>query len=157
MKRLVMCLNHLTFKMKRLLLGDHNLTLYNHSKNRPTWRDVECHKRFEYVFFIINWFWGGVAQLTVQQMISEPRSWVRVTRMSLWGMDCWRTTIWLPTTTLKTGSHVVMSNTIKNFSVSSSSPIGFKVEWHSSRFDIYIYIYILWKWAIISHLSYFIL
>ena len=137
MKRLVMCLNHLTFKMKRLLLGDHNLTLYNHSKNRPTWRDVECHKRFEYVFFIINWFWGGVIQLTVRQMVSEPRSWVQVTRMSLWGMDCWRTTIWLPTTTLKTGSHVVMSNTIKNFSVSSSSPIGFKVEWHSSRSNIY--------------------
>ena len=89
MKRLVMCLNHLTFKMKRLLLGDHNLTLYNHSKNRSTWRDVECHKRFEYVFFIINWFWDGVAQLTVQQMVSEPKSWVRVTRMSLWVRDCW--------------------------------------------------------------------
>ena len=29
----------------------------------------------------------------------------------------------------------VMSNIIKDFSVSFSSPIGFEVEWHNSRFD----------------------
>ena len=28
-----------------------------------------------------------------------------------------------------------MLNNIKDLSVSSSSPIGFKVEWHISRFD----------------------
>ena len=39
-----------------LLGGDHNLTPYNHSKNRHMWRDVECHKRFECVFLITNWF-----------------------------------------------------------------------------------------------------
>ena len=49
--------------------GDHNLTLYNHSKNRYTWRDVETHKRFECVFLITNWFWGGMAQVTVQQLV----------------------------------------------------------------------------------------
>ena len=36
--------------------GDHNLTSYNHFKNRPTWRNVKCHKRFECVFLITNWF-----------------------------------------------------------------------------------------------------
>ena len=46
-----------------------------------------------------------------------------------------RTIIWLSTTTLKTGLHGVMLNAIKDLSVSSSSPIGFEVEWHSSRFD----------------------
>ena len=45
------------------------------------------------------------------------------------------TIIWLPTTTLKTDPHSVMSNTIKDLNVSSSSPIGFEVEWHSSRSD----------------------
>ena len=39
-----------------------------------------------------------------------------------------RTTIWLPTTTLKI-----------DLSVSFSSPIDFEVEWHSSRFDIMIF------------------
>ena len=29
----------------------------------------------------------------------------------------------------------MMSNAIKDLSVSSSSPIGFDMEWHSSRFD----------------------
>ena len=38
------------------LLGDHNSTSYNHSKNRPPGHDVEFHKRFECVFLIINWF-----------------------------------------------------------------------------------------------------
>ena len=33
--------------MREGLLGDHNLTHYNHSKNRPTGRDVKCHKNFE--------------------------------------------------------------------------------------------------------------
>ena len=47
---------------------DHNLTIYNHSKNRPTWCDVECHKRFECIFLITNWFWSRMTQLTVRQI-----------------------------------------------------------------------------------------
>ena len=39
-----------------------------------------------------------------------------------------KTTIWLPTTTLKTGLRGMMSNVIKNLNVSSSSPTGFEVE-----------------------------
>ena len=39
-----------------LLLGDHNLTIYNHSKNGHTWHDIKCHQRFECVFLITNWF-----------------------------------------------------------------------------------------------------
>ena len=38
------------------VLGDHNLTLYNYSKNKIARRDVECHKIFECVFLITNWF-----------------------------------------------------------------------------------------------------
>ena len=72
------------------LLGDHNLTPYNHSKNRPAWCDVECHKRYEYVFLITNWFWGEMTQFTVRQIVLEPRSWVRVMRVSLWERDYWR-------------------------------------------------------------------
>ena len=70
------------------LLGDHNLTPYNHSKNRPVWRDVDYHKRLECVFLITNWFGSGMAQLTIRQMILEPRSWVQVMGVSLWGRDC---------------------------------------------------------------------
>ena len=69
------------------LLGDHNLTPYNHSKNRPVWRDVDYHKRLECVFLITNWFGSGMAQLTIRQMILEPRSWVQVMGVSLWGRD----------------------------------------------------------------------
>ena len=43
------------------------------------------------------------------------------------------TTIWLSTTILKIGPHDVMSNVIKDLGVSSSSPIGFEVEWHNLR------------------------
>ena len=71
------------------MLGDHNLTPYNHSKNRPALHGVECYKRFECVFLVTNWFWGGMTQLTIRQMVSEPRSWIRVTGVSLWGRDCW--------------------------------------------------------------------
>ena len=70
------------------LLGDHNLTPYNHSKNRPVWRDVDYHKRLECVFLITNWFGSGMVQLTIRQMILEPRSWVQVMGVSLWGRDC---------------------------------------------------------------------
>ena len=35
----------------------------------------------------------------------------------------------------KNRSHIMMSNTIKNLSVSSSSSIGFEMEWHSLRSD----------------------
>ena len=45
------------------------------------------------------------------------------------------TTIWLATTTLKTDSRGVMSNAIKDLSVSSSSPISFEMEWHNSWSD----------------------
>ena len=34
--------------------GNYNLTICNHSKNRPAWCDVKCHKRFECVFLITN-------------------------------------------------------------------------------------------------------
>ena len=44
-------------------------------------------------------------------------------------------TIWLPTTTLKTGLRGTISNAIKNFNVFSSSLISFEVEWHSSWSD----------------------
>ena len=70
------------------LLGDHNLTPYNHSKNKSMWCDVKCHKRFKCVFLITNWFWSGMTHLTVRQMISKLRSWVWVIRVSLWGKDC---------------------------------------------------------------------
>ena len=43
------------------------------------------------------------------------------------------TTIWLLTATLKISLRGVMSNAINDLSVSSSSPIGFEMEWHSSR------------------------
>ena len=43
------------------MLGDHNLTPYDHSKNRPVWCDIESHKKFEFVFLITNWFWDGMA------------------------------------------------------------------------------------------------
>jgi len=36
--------------------GDHTSTLYNYSKNRPVGCDVKCHKIFECVFLITNWF-----------------------------------------------------------------------------------------------------
>ena len=45
------------------------------------------------------------------------------------------TTIWFLIITLKTAPSGVMSKVIKDLSMSSSSPIGFEVEWHSSRFD----------------------
>ena len=45
------------------------------------------------------------------------------------------TTIWLFTTTLKTGSCGVMSNVIKDLSVSSLSPIDFEIKWYSSWSD----------------------
>ena len=48
---------------------------------------------------------------------------------------CWGITIWLPTTTLKTGPQSVMLKAIKNLRVSSSSPISFEVKWHSSWSD----------------------
>ena len=72
------------------MLGDHYLTPCNYYKNRLVWRDVEYHKRFECIFLITNLFWGGMTQITVWQMISKPRSWVRVKGMSLWGRDYWR-------------------------------------------------------------------
>ena len=52
----VMDLSHGSVIVREGLLGDHNSTSYNHSKNRPPGRDVEFHKRFECVFLIINWF-----------------------------------------------------------------------------------------------------
>ena len=37
-----------------ILLGGHNLTFYNHFKNRFAWCDIKGHKRFECVFLITN-------------------------------------------------------------------------------------------------------
>ena len=99
------------------------------------WCDIEGHKRFECVFLITNWFWGGMTQLIVRQMISEPRSWVQITRVLLWGRDCWGTIIWLPTITLKISLCGVILKVIKDLSVFFSLPIDFEVEWHSSRSD----------------------
>ena len=48
------------------LLGDHNLTPYNHSKNRSAWCDVQGHKIFECIFLITNWFQGGMTQFMVR-------------------------------------------------------------------------------------------
>ena len=33
---------------------DHNLTPYNHSKNRHKWHNIECHKRFKCVILITD-------------------------------------------------------------------------------------------------------
>ena len=38
------------------IVGYHNLTPYNHSKNRPMECDVKYHKSFECVLLITNWF-----------------------------------------------------------------------------------------------------
>ena len=46
-----------------------------------------------------------------------------------------RTTIWLPATTLKSSPRGMMSNVIKYLNMSSSSPIGFEVQWHTSQSD----------------------
>ena len=99
----VMNSSHGSVIVREGLLGDHNLTPYNHSKNRSAWCNVECHKIFECVFLITNWFWSGMTQLTIWQIVSEPKSWVRVTGVLLWERDCWGTTIWLSTITLKIG------------------------------------------------------
>jgi len=37
-----------------------NSTLYNYSKNRLVKRDVKCHKSYECIFLITNWFWGKI-------------------------------------------------------------------------------------------------
>ena len=50
----VMDLSHMSVIVRERLLGDYNLTPYNHSKNRSAWRDVECCKRYECVFLITN-------------------------------------------------------------------------------------------------------
>ena len=52
----VMNSSHGSVIVREGLLGDHNLTPYNRSKNRPAWYDVEYHKIFECVFLITNWF-----------------------------------------------------------------------------------------------------
>ena len=109
-------------------LGNHNLTLYNYSKNRLVGRNDEWHRRFKCVFLIVNWFWGGITQLMIRQIVSEPRSLVWVIRVSLWGRDFWETIIWLLTITLKIGLW-------EKIWVSSSSPIGFEVEWQNSWSD----------------------
>ena len=42
--------------MRGECLGNHNSALYNHSKNILLGCDVECHKKFESIFLITNWF-----------------------------------------------------------------------------------------------------
>ena len=71
------------------IVGGHNLTSYNHSKNKSARHYVEWYKKFKCVFFITNYFWGEMTQLMVQQMISEPGSWVQVARVLLCGRDCY--------------------------------------------------------------------
>ena len=39
-------------------VGEPQFDSYNYFKIRPARCDVECHKRFECVFLITNWFWG---------------------------------------------------------------------------------------------------
>lgn len=74
--------------------------------------------------------------LAFKEWISCSMNWFkRVGIFYLWGQTCCGTTIWLPTTTLKTSSRGVMLNVIKDLSVSSSSPISFEVKWRSSRSD----------------------
>ena len=100
------------------LLGDHNSTPYNNSKiNRSIGCDVEFYKRFECVLLITNWYWGGVTQFTVRQMVSEPRSWFKSRECHCEGGTVGETTIWLSTTALKMGLRAIMSNSIKNLSV----------------------------------------
>ena len=64
-KAKVMGSSHGSVIVRKGQLRDHNLTSYNHSKNRHMWCNVEYHKRFECVFLITNYFWSGMAQLTV--------------------------------------------------------------------------------------------
>lgn len=117
------------------LLGDHNSTPYNHSKNRPVGHDVECHKRFECLpHHRLVLSWNGIAHsptnsIRAKVMGSGRRS--VIVRKGLLG----ETTLRLSTTTLKTGPWGLMSNAIKYLSMFFSSPIGFEVEWHSSWSD----------------------
>ena len=55
--------------------GDHNSTLYNCSKIRAMKRDIECHKDSN-ASFLSPIGLRGVAQIIVQQLVSEPRTWV---------------------------------------------------------------------------------
>ena len=105
-----------------------------HSKNRPVWCDVEYHKRFKYVFLIINWFWGEMAQFTVRQMVLEPRSWVRVTRVSLWGRDC----CW--------GGH-----NLTPYNHSKNKPVWCDVECHK-RIEC-VFLMINWFWGEMAQLT----
>ena len=41
----VMDSSHESVIVREGLLGDHNSTFYNHSKNKLAWPNVECHKR----------------------------------------------------------------------------------------------------------------
>lgn len=66
------------------------LLSYDHSKNRLVECDVQCRKKFKYIFFIINnWFWNGITQL------HSPKNNIRAKTMgssrgvSLRGKDCW--------------------------------------------------------------------
>ena len=115
------------------LLGDHNLTPYNHSKNKSMWCDVKCHKRFKCVFLIINWFWSGMTHLMVQQMILELRLWVWVTRVSLWGKDCWE------------------DHNLTPYNHSKNRPTWCDVECHK-RFK-YVFLIINWFWGKMSQLT----
>ena len=112
------------------LLGDHNLTPYNHSKNRPVWRDVDYHKRLECLpHRQLVWKWNGTAHNStndIRAKVMGSSYGSVIVREGLLG----GTIIWLPTTTLKISLLGVMSNTIKDLSVSFSSQIGFEVEWH---------------------------
>ena len=115
------------------LLGDHNLTPYNHSKNKSTWYDVKCHKRFGYGFLITNWFWSGMTHLMVRQMVSKSRPWVWVMRVSLWGRDCWE------------------DHNLTPYNHSKNRLTWCYVECHK-RFEC-VFLIINWFWDKMSHLT----
>ena len=117
------------------------MTLYNHSKNRFTWCDVECH-RFECVFsspivFEVKWH-SLQSDKWYQSQCHEFES----QKCHCKGGIVGGTTIKLPTTTLKIGPHDVMLNAIKDLSVSSHHRLVLRGNGTAhGRTYIYIYIY----------------
>ena len=136
MKRLVMCLNHLAFKMKRLL-------------GNIIWLSTTTLKTGLYVVISnaikdLSVSSSSSINFEVEWHSSQSNKWYQSQGHGFESQVCYceggivrGTTIWLPTTTLKTGLRGMMSNVIKDLSVYVSSPIGFEMKWHSSRSDSY--------------------
>ena len=124
-----------------ILLRDHNLTPYNYSKKGPNGVMLKTIKD-------LSMSSSSPISFKVEWHNSWSDKWYQSQGHGFESRECYcergivgGTTIWLLTTTIKTDPRGVMSKAIKALSMSSSSLIGFEVEWHSSRFDIYIYIY----------------